>query len=171
MSFDLYAAAVPEQKPPAIPNLRWTKIDDGTYSADFEYVWHRIWTTDFAALQAIGFGTRPGRSASASPKVHFDPTVASPRRVSEVIENMLEKHAAYIADRARIEAKHSDMRRRRDGAIERGRAVLDRYGEAFSRCASIKTLISQYHVTDSDKLQIDRLCDAVEAAAAKRAEL
>lgn len=164
MDFDLYAAG-PEPMPPAIPNLIWDRQSDGTFVASFEFVYSRMWDKDRERLEMIGFGLKPeGRYGS---RVHFDPTVVSTRTVTEVLEGLYSKHAAYIADRARIDAGHADRHRRIRGAVERGRSVLERFGPAHVGCGRVRTILEQVYKTDSALLELDRLCTKIEAKAAK----
>lgn len=74
---------------------------------------------------------------------------------------------------SRISGRHS-RNQRADGAEARGAALIAKHGVSFSRCRSIQKNLDELKKWISGsrarslRLEIDRLCDAVEAAAAKR---
>lgn len=169
MSFDLYAPAEPPRRPPHIYRLLWERRKDGNWYADkwFDHVFYMLWCVDHALLREIGF-------SYAHNAIRWNPHAAPRSRVDEVMAMLNEKHAEGIADRQRIDAGHKAKKERADGALGRAEAIIEKYGTTFSRCPSIVKrlpLLRQLGNGSAKRaaaLQVDLLCDAVEAAAAKK---
>lgn len=174
MSFDLYAPAEPPRRPPMLPRLLWNPGKDGRYYAD---VWgdnpfREIWLHDRELCQSIGI--EPVLACTYF-RVSWAPMTAPPRQVSEVSKLLIERNAVYIAEvEARVAGRIS-RNNRAEGAEARGEATIAKHGVGFSRCRSIKKNLDELkkwipsNRARSLRLEIDRLCDAVEAAAAKKA--
>ena len=169
MSFDLYAPAAAPAAPPSIPGFKWNAESDGTWTCWPSWIPSRMLEVDRERLKAIGIDLarfNEGRTDYYH-KLRFTPGIVGARRLKEGTEELIEKHAAYIADRARIDAGHAARAERAATAMARAQACLDKYPAGFSRNPAIRELITGYP-GNTILLRLDVLANATEAQAKKK---
>lgn len=117
MSFDLYAPAQPPRRPPNVYRLLWEKRQDGNWYADAwnDKVFHNMWTYDYRLLQEIGFSYVGGGGPRA---IRWNPTAAPKSRVAAVMDELNAKHAAFLAERQRIDEGHRQRAVKRNAKRE-----------------------------------------------------
>lgn len=168
MSFDLYAHAAAPAKPPLIPGFDWRAETDGTWTCHIGWISGRMWEQDYNKLRHIGIDVaRYSEGAGAYNRLRFTPGLAPQRRVEAVVAELLQVHAGFIAERARIDAGHAARAQRAATAMARAKACLEKYPLNFSRNPRIRELIEGYP-SNTILLELDRLAVATEAAAVKK---